>query len=340
MDNTIVMGLVVLLLVLQVVGLYLLLIRKRFKITNGKVDLEDFLHKLDEDVAQGREGIDKNVKDFIFNIQNHNSESKDLLASVGKKTDSLVSMLKNDSIKNKEEIESIINNLVEALNTSLSDVSKKADEVIGNIQNDSIESKKELENTISSLSGALKGMLDAMKNDIEVMKDEVAALKKLTLDKDEKLKRYEEGYDQKNIKNFREELFRILHFIEDKKVEDNSEALIEVHEDLGLLLEDVGIETIDIAIGDKYVGNEKIAAVKDIELTGDLEKDGTIFKKVRDGYSIPIAKGSEKVLRPVEIIVYKYDDSLNIKENTDNGVNEVVDTVNQQNDKENNPEGK
>ncbi len=339
MENTIVVILASL-LVLQVVGIYLLLIRRRFKVTNGEVDLEKFLRDLGEDVESGRRGVEKNVKDFIFNIQNHNSESKDLLASVGKKTDSLLTILKNDSIKNKEEIENIINGLIEALSNSLSDVSKKADEVIGNIQNDSIESKKEIENTISSLSGALKSMLDTMKNDIEVMKDEVAALKKLTLDKDEKLKRYEEGYDQKNIKNFREELFRILHFIEDKKVEDDSEALIEVYEDLGLLLEDVGIETINIASGDKYDGNEKIAAVKGEELTGDLEKDRTIFKKVRDGYSIPIANGSEKVLRPAEIIIYKYDDNLNIKENIGNDVNEVADTVNQQNDKENNTEGK
>ncbi len=61
MDNTIVLGLLGSLLVLQVVGIYLLLIRKRFKVTNGKVDLEKFLSELDEDVTRGNKDIDKNL---------------------------------------------------------------------------------------------------------------------------------------------------------------------------------------------------------------------------------------------------------------------------------------
>ncbi len=316
MDNTIVLGLLGSLLVLQVVGIYLLLIRKRFKVTNGKVDLENFLSELDEDVARGSKDIDKNIKSFISNIKSQNDKSE----------------------KHKKDIESTINDFVDALNNILKDVSKKSDDVIENIQNDSVRSKKEVENTIGSLAEALKSMIDVMKRDIEVMKDEVAALKKLTLDKDEKIKRYEEGYDQKNIKNFRQELFRILHFIEDKKDEEDSEALIEVHEDLELLLEDVGIDTINISTGDLYDGNEKIAAVKGVENTTDSDKDGIIFKKVRNGYSIQIADGSMKVLRPAEIIVYKYEEKK--EEDISIEVVESVDTEKQLKVENNNTEGK
>ncbi len=316
MDNTIVLGLLGSLLVLQVVGIYLLLIRKRFKVTNGKVDLEKFLSELDEDVARGSKDIDKNIKSFISNIKSQNDKSE----------------------KHKKDIESTINDFVDALNNILKDVSKKSDDVIENIQNDSVRSKKEVENTIGSLAEALKSMIDVMKRDIEVMKDEVAALKKLTLDKDEKIKRYEEGYDQKNIKNFRQELFRILHFIEDKKDEEDSEALIEVHEDLELLLEDVGIDTINISTGDLYDGNEKIAAVKGVENTTDSDKDGIIFKKVRNGYSIQIADGSMKVLRPAEIIVYKYEEKK--EEDISIEVVESVDTEKQLKVENNNTEGK
>ena len=329
MDNTIVLGLLGSLLILQVVGIYLLLIRKRFKVTNGKVDLENFLSKLDEDVAKGSNDIDKNVKDFIFNIQNHNKESKKLLVDVNKKTDNVVLKLENESKKNKDEIDSTVNGLVEALNNALSDVSKKSDEVIGNIQKDSLNSKKEIETTISNLSGVLKNILDSMNKDIEVMKDEVSALRKLTLEKDSKIQRYEEGYDQKNIKEFREELFRIIHFIEEKKKEDDSEALIEVHEDLGLLLEEVHIKKIPIEIGEKYEGKEKVAIVKKVKLTDSIEQDGLIATQVRNGYFIQTTEENIKVLRPAEIIVYKYEDNQEVEIKTDNEAIETVDTVNQ-----------
>jgi len=258
-------------------GLYLLLIRKRFKVTNEKIDLEDFLVKLDEEVARGNKEADRYVKEFVKGLEKYQENTQSLLSYI---------------------------------ETNITDVTAQ-------IQKDNTENKQGIGNTIEQLKMGLNKLLAQMQEELALMRNEVEAVKTLALEKEEKIKRYEEGYDQKIIKNFRQELFKILHYVEHEKKKNNSEALIEVHEDLELLLEDVGIEKINIEIGHKYDGNTRVAAIKEVILTDNIELDGIIADIVRDGYFIQVLNDKEKVLRPSEIIIYKYDEGNKTQQNDD-----------------------
>lgn len=292
MDTTI-MVLMILLVVLQAIGVYLLLVRKRFKLTNEKIDLEDFLRKLDEDVARGSRETDRYLKEFRLGLEKYQEDTKKLLSYV----------------------------------------EKNINDVTNQLQADSADSKQEIGNTVEQLKTGLNKLLTEMREELNLMRNEVEAAKMLSIEKEEKIKRYEEGYDQKVIKNFRQELFKILHYIEQEKKKNHSDALIEVHEDLELLLEDVGIEKINIEIGNKYDGNTKVAAIKEVIMTDNIEQDGIIADVLRDGYFIQIANEKEKVLRPSELIIYKYNNKEDeVKLDSENKAedNSVENTNNEQ----------
>ncbi len=179
-------------------------------------------------------------------------------------------------------------NMAEAIEEEKSQQSKKANEVVEN-----------LNGTIGKLTDGLNQILSDMRSELEAVKD-------IALEKEEKIKRYEEGYDQKNIKSFLSEILRITDFAGQNK-EDNN-AVAEIYEDLGLLLENEGIEKINLAIGDSYRGNEKTVKVISTSITKDTSKDNTVCEIKKNGYLVEITDEQNKIIRPTEVIIYKYED--------------------------------
>ena len=298
MDNIIVVSLLALLVVLQAIGIYLLFMRKRFKIRSDTAtqDIEKFLNSLDEEMSERSYTTEKHLQMFTDALKKYEYSTTNLMYEV-----------KTNNIE-------LINKIVQDVTTS----------------------QNEMKKIISVLNEMLKSHLEDVSNNIRTMKAEVNAVKELTLLKEDKIRRYEEGYDQKVIKNFRQEFFKILHYIEMEKMKDDSKALAEVFVDLELLLEDVGIEKINIDVGQKYDENAKMAAIKETIPTDSIEKDGIIAEVLRDGYYIQIADGNIKVLRPSEIVTYKY---INIEnensiENNNMNINEDILTEQAENKKE------
>ncbi len=265
--NMVIIILLIIMVIVQAGAVYLLLVRKRFNITSESAtqDIERFLNSLDEEVAERGMLTQKHLQTFSKELQMHEEKRKEMLAQVNKNIEDVVSQVQTDTVSGQQEIKKIVALLNEMLKTHLDDVSNK----------------------------------------IGIMKEEVKAVKELTQEKDKKIRRYEEGYDQKNIKQFMDELFKTIDYIRKERVSNDSDSLEEIEEDLLLLLEKNGIQLIEMHVGDSYEGQLKFAKVIGTEETDDESKN-TIIKEVnKNGYFVQIDENNTRVLRPAEVVVYK-----------------------------------
>lgn len=265
--NTILASLLIIMLILQSGAIYLLLIRKRFKITSESAthDIERFLNSLDEEMSERSLTIDKYLLKLADTLEKNNT--------------------------------SRINTMYE--------IKTSNQEVINNITQDVNASQNEVKKIVSLLNEMLKTHLDDVANKIGTMKEEVNAVKELALTKEEKIRRYEDGYDQKNIKQFYKELFKILESIRKERQTNDNEVLEDIQEDLLLLLENNGIEKIEIEEDTSYEGLSKVAKVIDTEETDDPSKDLLVKEIKKDGYFVQVDEEMRRVIRPAEVIVYK-----------------------------------
>ncbi len=265
--NMVIITLLIIVVIVQAGAVYLLLVRKRFNITSESAtqDIERFLNSLDEEVAERGMLTQKHLQTFSKELQMHEEKRKEMLAQVNKNIEDVVSQVQTDTVFGQQEIKKIVALLNEMLKTYLDDVSNK----------------------------------------IGTMKEEVKAVKELTQEKDKKIRRYEEGYDQKNIKQFMDELFKTIDYIKKERVSNDSDSLEEIEEDLLLLLEKNGILLIEMQVGDSYEGQLKFVKVIGTEETDDESKN-TIIKEVnKNGYFVQIDENNTRVLRPAEVVVYK-----------------------------------
>lgn len=267
MDNTIVVGLLVLLLILQGIGTYLLFMRKRFKITSDSAtqDIERFLNSLDEEMSERSLITEKHLQKFTEALRQYDNSTTNLMYEIKKSNNQVITQITEEISTSQNEIKKIISLLNEMLKEHLSDVS----------------------------------------HSIGTMKEEVNAVKDLTVKKEEKIRRYEEGYDQKNIKQFYKEFFKILEFIRKERQTNDHESLEDIQDELLLLLENNGIEKIEIEENSSYEGLSKVAKVIDTEETDDPAKELLIKEVKKDGYFIQVNDEMQRVIRPSEVIVYK-----------------------------------
>ena len=184
-------------------------------------------------------------------------------------------------------------------NISVSYIDQKFELMSEEINGKMLENSEETKLIIDKLTHGLNQLLSGMREELE-------AVKNIALEKEEKIRRYEEGYDQKIIKNFRNDILRILDFADSKMEEDSSGAVGEIHEDLEILIETMGLEKINLEVGHTYDGNKKVAKVKSTIITDDSKKDMMVEKVLKNGYFIQTTEDNIKMVRPTEIILYKY----------------------------------
>jgi len=205
---------------------------------------------------------------------------------------------KKFNIKNVDtDLEKFLNELYNASTKSNDDTHKAVEIFIQELQayeQQHGKTKEGLNNAISKVVSELEGM-----------KEHIGSIQELSLEKEEKIRRYESGYDHIKIKNFTKGLFRILEDIKEAKQEDTSAALSEIEEDLLILLENNGIEKVEIEIGSKFKTNMKLAKVISTVATENIDKDGKVKEVTKDGYFIAIDENTNKVIIPAEVIVYK-----------------------------------
>ncbi len=205
---------------------------------------------------------------------------------------------KQFNIKNVDvELENFLNHLYVASTQSNKDTHKVVEIFIQELksyEDQHGKTKESLNNVISKVASELQGM-----------KEHIGSIQELSLEKEEKIRRYESGYDQANIKNFTKGLFRILETIKEEQGKENSDSLSEIQEDILILLENNGIEKIDIELGKNYKEYSKVAKVIRTEMTTDSLKDSTVKEIKKDGYITQIDESTIKIHIPAEVIVYK-----------------------------------
>jgi hypothetical protein len=201
-------------------------------------------------------------------------------------------------IKNVDvELEDFLNHLYVASTQSNKDTHKVVEIFIQELksyEDQHGKTKESLNNVISKVASELQGM-----------KEHIGSIQELSLEKEEKIRRYESGYDQAIIKNFTTGLFRILETIKEEQAKENSDSLSEIQEDILILLENNGIEKIDIELGKNYKEYSKVAKVVRTEMTTDSLKDSTVKEIKKDGYITQINESTIKIHIPAEVIVYK-----------------------------------
>lgn len=205
---------------------------------------------------------------------------------------------KQFNIKNVDvELENFLNHLYVVSTQSNKDTHKVVEIFIQELksyEDQHGKTKESLNNVISKVASELQGM-----------KEHIGSIQELSLEKEKKIRRYESGYDQANIKNFTKGLFRILETIKEEQAKENSDSLSEIQEDILILLENNGIEKIDIELGKNYKEYSKVAKVIRTEMTTDSLKDSTVKEIKKDGYITQIDESTIKIHIPAEVIVYK-----------------------------------
>lgn len=194
-------------------------------------------------------------------------------------------------------VEDFLNKLYEENTKSNITTHKAVNTFIGQLQS----YEKQHEKTKEGLNNFIAHIMEELSG----TKEHVSAIQQLSLEKEEKIKRYEMGYDYSNIKNFTKGLFRIIEFIEQEDPSENNEILKEIKEDILLILENNGVDKIDIEVNDDYRQYVKVAKVIETVDTSNPEKDSMIKEVKTQGYKIDITDGKVNVLKPSEVIVYK-----------------------------------
>lgn len=202
-------------------------------------------------------------------------------------------------IKNVDvELENFLNQLFDASTKSNTDVTKVINSFKANLD--------KYDESQNKTKDALDKFVNHIINNIDVMKEDMDSIKKLAIEKEEKIKRYEDGYDKKILNQFLKELFRILEFIKEEQEKEYSGSLKEIEEDILLLLENNGINKINLEEIEDLEKLTKFAKIIRTEKTNLKEKNSTLNKILRDGYYIQLDNEKIKIVKHAEVIINKY----------------------------------
>ena len=161
--------------------------------------------------------------------------------------------------------------------------------------------------------GAQEAGLDGSEPLSETLKElaeQVAAIREYASQQQDRVTRFQDGYDWSIIKNFCVRVIRCVDNLEsriDRLRQQNVETttLDEVKDELLFALESGGVEQFEPPINSEYRGQEKNAeAVKEKEYTNDKNLRGKIAKVIKPAYRYVISEENVKVVRPAQVKLY------------------------------------
>ena len=196
------------------------------------------------------------------------------------------------------ELESFLNQLYEA--------STKSNDNTKQIIKSFIMKLEGYDSSFDKINQSLAGFVNHVTKKIDDVNEDINSIKEYSLQKEEKIRRFEKGYDTKNINQFYKELFRILEFIKKEQLNFSSNVLNEIEEDILLLLENNGINRISL---EKFKSDESLSRLTKVLSTNETmnkEDESTVHKIVKEGYYVQLNEEDIHVLKPVEVIINKY----------------------------------
>lgn len=156
------------------------------------------------------------------------------------------------------------------------------------------------------------GLLETIKAEITLsVNEEISPIKSHIIKDFEKLKRYENGYDQQITKRYNNEIFRLLDYIKKERIKNNTEALNDIEEDILIMLENNGIEKLNISVGELYTDELDQYVVVEYVSTSKIEDNQKIKDIKKYGYFLNFLNTeNEKIKKPIRearIVVYKFE---------------------------------
>ena len=163
------------------------------------------------------------------------------------------------------------------------------------------EQEKFLKNSLKSQFEQQTNHLVKLDKELKELNLKLESFAELTMEKEEKIKRYEEGYDQKIAKNFRKDIFDLIDFVEKENRSENK-SLTVILDDLDSILFNLTIEKLDILEKKDY--DLKQVTVVDRVLTDNPAYHNKVAKVLKNGYFSFITENQIKILRRAEITIY------------------------------------
>lgn len=210
-------------------------------------------------------------------------------------------MLNENIIDNNSKHKESLSNVSKILSTLEQRLSKNFHSYSEKI----IDSSSNNEIILSKTVGVLKNNIESVNSELIDIKNQLNALQQYTIEKEKKIRRFEDGYDYKIKNRMITDIISLLDDLEKQNIKEPSEHLKEAIEDILLLLENNGINTLTINQNIPYMGNEQIAKVDKVEVTTDSQLNGVIKETIKKGFYLDIEDGSQKIIRPCSVVIYK-----------------------------------
>ncbi len=265
------MMIIILLLISQVTIILMLRNKNKLHITGDTTGEEilGFTNKLVENINQTNDAFKKDANKFNSIVKTHNQNSEAIIYKLEEKIDDITKQLEEETSKNRSEMKTIVSHIKDLLDTSTNDLHN-------------------MNKSLSVIEGKLKDVIN------------------ITQEKENDIKRYQKGYDQKILKRFTSELFKIYGSIDKELSQNSNEALQDIQADLLNIFDKNDIEKVNIQVNELYdntLGNHvKVRTIKT-----DKEEEHNIIKEIRkDGFYLNIDGEFHPTLQDAEIILYEY----------------------------------
>jgi len=139
---------------------------------------------------------------------------------------------------------------------------------------------------------------------------QVSAIREYAANQQNRLERFQDGYDWNIIKTFCLRIIRCIDNIENRidqlsEEDEQSTHLEEVRDELVFALESSGIEQFEPKVNSEYRGQEKFAeAVKERTECEEPDKKGKIESVLKPGYQFYIDDQNVKIVRPAQVRLF------------------------------------
>lgn len=154
-----------------------------------------------------------------------------------------------------------------------------------------------------------KGHTNLIDNTLKDLTQQVSAIREYAANQQNRLERFQDGYDWNIIKTFCLRIIRCIDNIENRisQLSDNVQManFEEIRDELVFALESSGIEQFQPEINSEYRGQEKtVEAIKEKKHNKDPEKKGKIESVLKPGYQFYIDDENIKIVRPAQVRLY------------------------------------
>ena len=296
-------GALVVIIIAMIGVIYFLIIRRKYTIKNVPEDLNNYLQSLGENINEHNGNTVNSLEKFDSRIQEYTKSTTDGLSQYGNR---MISTIDNHTKQSSNDLSEYGNKITTKLdkyiNATADELSQYGDRITSNIANNEL--------TLTKTVGTLKNNIGNMNEELVEIKNQLNALQQYTIEKDKKIRRFEDGYDAKIQNKFIKEIIDVIEFMRKQNLKEPNDVIDESIEDLLLMLDSNGVHTLKIEVNENYAGNENIAKVERVEMTDNPELDNKVKIMTKYGYFLSIDEDTQKVIKPASVIVYK----LEIKE--------------------------